>query len=78
MRPTWNTLSNETKRDDSVELSRWVSLLNVFPMGRMMGPFGVSGMSLSYHGAGGIGKLVGWGSIVELERVDCVRFGGEG
>ncbi len=23
MRPTWNTLSNETQRDDSVELSRF-------------------------------------------------------
>ena len=23
MRPTWNTLSNETKRDDSIELSRF-------------------------------------------------------
>ena len=29
-------------------------------MGRMMGPFWVSGISLSYHGVGGIGKLVGW------------------
>ncbi len=43
-------------------------------MGRMMGPFWVSGISLSYHGVGGIGKWMGF--IVEVERVDCVRFGG--
>ena len=51
------------KRDNSTESSRWVSLLNVFPMGRMMGPYRVSGISLSYHGAGGIGKL-GLGVVI--------------
>ena len=46
----------------------------MFQVGRIMGPFGVSGMSLSYHGVGGIGKWMGF--IVELERMDRVRPGG--
>jgi len=59
----YNSHSKTKKRDNSTESSRLVSLLNVFPMGRMMGPFGVSGMSLSYHGVGGIGKL-GLGVVI--------------
>jgi len=29
-------------------------------MGRMMGPYRVSGITLSYHGVGGIGKWMGF------------------
>ena len=41
----------------------------------MMGPFGVFGITLSYHGEGGYGSWLD-GSVVELERMDRVRPGG--
>ena len=50
----YNSHSKTKKRDNSTESSRLVSLLNVFPMGRIMGPSWVSGITSSYHGVGGI------------------------
>ena len=57
MRTTWQPLSNATKRGDSVELSRLVSLLNGFQVVRMVELLRTFGMCGVYQRAGGIGKL---------------------